>query len=81
MPHKEMPWIRDERLILPDQYAIQVGSSAWFRWLAHTDAFCYQPPGTTNRLTLRKERHDVVVSLYDNGSGTILSTKLEVDPL
>lgn len=31
-------------------------------------------------LRLRKKKHDVVVSLYDNASGKILATRLEVDP-
>lgn len=35
----------------------------------------------TTRVTLRKRVHDVVLSLYDNVSGTILSTRLRVDPL
>lgn len=35
----------------------------------------------TTKVTLRKSAHDMVVSLYDNASGTILSTKLKVDPL
>jgi len=34
----------------------------------------------STRVTLRKARHDVVVSIYDVASGNILSTKLEVDP-
>ena len=33
------------------------------------------------RLKLRKEKHDVVVSVYDVASGTILSTRLMVDPI
>ena len=35
----------------------------------------------TTRVKLRKRVHDVVLSLYDNASGTILSTKVKVDPL
>lgn len=31
-------------------------------------------------LRIRKQPHDLVVSLYDNASGTILATKLSVDP-
>ncbi|MCP4658911.1 MAG: VWA domain-containing protein [bacterium] len=31
-------------------------------------------------LKIRKQPHDMVVSLYDNASGTILATKLTVDP-
>lgn len=56
MPQKEMPWIRQDRLRLPDRHPIRVGSQAWFDWLSRTSAFCYQPPGTTDRLTLRKEK-------------------------
>ena len=29
---------------------------------------------------LRKRKHAMVVSIYDKGSGKILSTKIEVDP-
>ena len=32
------------------------------------------------RIKIRKQPHDVVVSLYDNASGKILSTRLTVDP-
>lgn len=32
------------------------------------------------KIKIRKEKHDVVVSVYDNASGTILSTKLHIDP-
>jgi hypothetical protein len=56
MPQKEMPWIRQDMLRLPNQHPIRVGSQAWFDWLYRTSAFCYQPPGTTDRLTLRKEK-------------------------
>lgn len=56
MPQKEMPWIRQDMLCLPDQRPIRVGSQAWFDWLSRTSAFCYQPPGATDRLTLRKEK-------------------------
>lgn len=34
----------------------------------------------STHVTLRKQRHDVVVSIYDVASGNILSTKLEVNP-
>jgi len=57
MPQKGMPWIRgDETLYLPDNSPIEVGSGGWFDWLAQVDAFCYHPPGTTYRLTVRKEK-------------------------
>jgi hypothetical protein len=56
MPQKEMPWIRQDMLRLPDQPPIRLGSQAWFDWLSRTSAFCYQPPGATDRLTLRKEK-------------------------
>ncbi len=32
-------------------------------------------------LKLRKRKHDMVVSIYDKGSGKILSTKIEVNPV
>lgn len=35
----------------------------------------------TTHVKMRRQIHDVVLSLYDNASGTILSTKLKVDPL
>ena len=57
MPHKDMPWIRgDELLRLPDRNAIRVGSSAWFVWLEQVSAFCYQPPGVADRMTVRREK-------------------------
>ncbi|MCA9995074.1 MAG: hypothetical protein KDE56_04965 [Anaerolineales bacterium] len=57
MPYKGMPWIRgDELLRLSDRSAIRVGSSAWFDWLAQADAFCYQLPGATDRMTVRREK-------------------------
>ena len=57
MPYKDMPWIRgNELLYLPDAVPIRVGSSAWFDWLAQAHAFCYQPPGMTQRMTVRRER-------------------------
>ena len=31
-------------------------------------------------ITMRKRKHDVVVALYDQLSGKIISTKMEVDP-
>ncbi|MBK8903112.1 MAG: hypothetical protein IPM53_18125 [Anaerolineaceae bacterium] len=33
-----------------------VDSQAWFAWLERITAFCYQPPGTADRFTLRKEK-------------------------
>lgn len=57
MPYKDMPWIRgDETLYLSDSNAIRVGSSAWFVWLEQVHAFCYQPPGSTGRMTVRREK-------------------------
>jgi len=56
MPQKDMPWIRDDHLRLPDRRPIPVGSPAWFRWLEQATRFCYQPPGAIDRLTLRKEK-------------------------
>ena len=56
MPHKDMPWIRHDRLRLPHQRPIRVGSKAWFGWLEQISAFCYQPPGASDRFTLRKEK-------------------------
>ncbi|NKQ35418.1 MAG: hypothetical protein HF973_07350 [Chloroflexi bacterium] len=56
MPYKEMPWVRQDRLCLPDRPAIPVDSRAWFDWLAQISAFCYQPPASADRVTLRKEK-------------------------
>lgn len=57
MPYKDMPWIRgDETLHLPDRNGIRVGSSAWFTWLEQVQAFCYQPPRATDRMTVRREK-------------------------
>jgi hypothetical protein len=56
MPHTGMPFVCDDLLRLPDLQPIRVGSQAWFRWLAQATHFCYQLPGTVNRLTLRKEK-------------------------
>ena len=57
MPYKNMPWIRhDETLYLPDRTPIRVGSSAWFTWLTEVHAFCYQPPRSTDRMTVRREK-------------------------
>jgi len=56
MPYKEMPWVREDRLCLPDQPDILVDSQAWFDWLRQSDAFCYQPPGSSDRVTLRREK-------------------------
>ena len=56
MPQKDMPWIRDDRLCLPNQQPIPVGTSAWFRWLEQSTHFCYQPTGVSDRMTLRKEK-------------------------
>ena len=57
MPYKNMPWIRrNETLYLPDTGPIPVGSSAWFTWLAEAQAFCYQPPAATDRMTVRREK-------------------------
>jgi hypothetical protein len=57
MPQLDMPWIRgDETLYLPDRHPIPIGSPAWFCWLAQIDAFCYQPPHASDRLTVRKEK-------------------------
>jgi len=56
MPHKDMPWIRQDALCRSGRPPLRVGSQDWFSWLAGISAFCYQPPGTTYRLTLRKEK-------------------------
>jgi LuxR family maltose regulon positive regulatory protein len=56
MPQKDMPWIKNDRLCLPGRQPIPVGTNAWFRWLEQNTHFCYQPPGKTHRLTLRKEK-------------------------
>ncbi len=56
MPYLDMPWIRDDMLNLPNTHPIPVGSPAWFDWLAQVNAFCYQPPDATDRLTVRKEK-------------------------
>lgn len=57
MPYKDMPWIRkNEMLYPPSQMPIRVGSSVWFTWLAQAHAFSYQPPGATDRMTVRREQ-------------------------
>ena len=57
MPYKNMPWIRrNETLYLPDEPPIGVGTPAWFLWLAQAQAFCYQPPAATDRMTVRREK-------------------------
>lgn len=56
MPQKDMPWIQDDLLQLPNRQPIQVGSKAWFAWLEEISTFCYQPPHNIDRLTIRKEK-------------------------
>ena len=56
MPYKEMPWIRQDVLQLPYQAPVRVDSRDWFDWLQQISAFCYQPPGSVDRFTLRKEK-------------------------
>lgn len=56
MPYLDMPWVRHNWLRRPGQPAIQVDSQAWFAWLEQITAFCYQPPDTMDRFTLRKEK-------------------------
>ncbi|MBK8904543.1 MAG: hypothetical protein IPM53_25415 [Anaerolineaceae bacterium] len=56
MPYQDMPWIRQNRLQRPGQPSLRVDSQAWFAWLERITAFCYQPPGTADRFTLRKEK-------------------------
>lgn len=56
MPYKDMPFVRDNYLQLPNHRFVKLGSSAWFSWLEQASRFCYQPVGTVDRLTLRKEK-------------------------
>lgn len=56
MPHAGMPFLRRNSLLLPDGRVIEVDSPAWRAWLAEATHFAYQPPDSTFRLTLRKEK-------------------------
>lgn len=56
MPHGEMPWVRDGRLVHGGDAPIVVDSSAWFDWLATVTSFCYSGQHASVRLTVRYEK-------------------------
>jgi hypothetical protein len=56
MPHGEMPWVRDGRLLNSDNQRIVVDTPAWFSWLATVSSFCYSSQRSSVRLTVRQEK-------------------------
>lgn len=56
MPHGEMPWVRDGRLLNRDNQRIVVDTPAWFSWLATIASFCYSSQRSSVRLTVRQEK-------------------------
>lgn len=56
MAYTDTPLVLHHRLRLPNATTIAVESPAWFAWLATASSFCYTPPTSIYRLTLRKEK-------------------------
>jgi hypothetical protein len=60
MAHTTTPVVRNQRLWLPKHPVtpsrIQLGSAAWFAWLASARVFSYVGQNPLYRLTVRKEK-------------------------